>query len=88
MVAGLDSNATSQLGIIVKNPDEHKKILEEWQNTLAKNDGIFLSWKQIMPDIATMISMDRGSLIIIMIMLVILVQFTMFSTILMSVLER
>ena len=88
MLSGLDSNATSQLGIIVKNPDEHKKILEEWQNTLAKNDGIFLSWKQIMPDIATMISMDRGSLIIIMIMLVILVQFTMFSTILMSVLER
>ena len=77
-----------RLGIIVKNPDEHKKILEEWQNTLAKNDGVFLSWKQIMPDIATMISMDRGSLIIIMIMLVILVQFTMFSTILMSVLER
>ena len=88
MVSGLESNAASQLGIIVKNPDEHKKILEEWQNTLAKNDGVFLSWKQIMPDIATYISMDRGSLIIIMIMLVILVQFTMFSTILMSVLER
>ena len=88
IVAGFNSNSTSQLGIIVKNPDEHMKILEEWQNTLAKNDGIFLSWKQIMPDIATYIYMDRGSLVIIMIMLVILVQFTMFSTILMSVLER
>ena len=38
MVAGFNSNAASQLGIIVKNPDEHMKTLEEWQNTLAKND--------------------------------------------------
>ncbi len=88
MVSGLDSNAASQLGIIIKNPDEHMKILEEWQGTLAKNNGVFLSWKQIMPDIATYIYMDRGSLVIIMIMLVILLQFTMFSTILMSALER
>ena len=87
-VVGLNSNATSQLGIIVKNPDNHEKILEKWQNELASNDGVFLSWRQIMPDIATYIYMDRGSLVIIMIMLVILVQFTMFSTILMSVLER
>ena len=88
MVAGLNNNAASQLGIIVKNPDKHEKILEEWQNTLAKKHGVFLSWRKIMPDIATYIYLDRGSLIIVMIMLVILVQFTMFSTILMSVLER
>jgi len=88
MVAGLHSNAASQLGIIVKNPDAHEKILQSWQKTLAKNDGVFLSWKQIMPDIATYIRMDRAFLVIIMCMLVILVLFTMFSTILMSVLER
>ena len=41
-----------------------------------------------MPDIATYIRMDRAFLVIIMCMLVILVLFTMFSTILMSVLER
>ena len=88
MVAGLHNNAASQLGIIVKNPDDHEKILQSWQKTLAKNDGVFLSWKQIMPDIATYIRMDRAFLVIIMCMLVILVLFTMFSTILMSVLER
>ena len=88
MIAGLDSDDASQLGIIVKNPDTHEYFVEEWQNTLAKNDGVFLSWQQIMPDIATTIQMDRTAIISFMFMLVVIVLFTMFSTILMSTIER
>ena len=87
-IAGLDNNSTSQLGIIVKNSDTHEKLLKEWQNKLAKNNGVFLSWEQIMPDIATTIRMDRTAVISFMFMLVVIVLFTMFSTILMSTLER
>ena len=88
MIAGLDSDDASQLGIIVKNPDTHEYFVEEWQNKLAKNDGVFLSWQQIMPDIATTIRMDRTAVVSFMFMLVVIVLFTMFSTILMSTLER
>ena len=36
MIAGLDSDdATSQLGIIVKNPDEHENFIEEWQKHIS-----------------------------------------------------
>ena len=88
IIAGMDRDDVSQLGIIVKNPDTHKYFVEEWQNTLAKKDGVFLSWQQIMPDIATTIQMDRTAIIFFMFMLVLIVLFTMFSTILMSTIER
>ena len=88
MIAGLDSDDASQLGIIVKNPDTHEYFIEEWQNKLATNDGVFLSWQQIMPDIATTIRMDRTAVVSFMFMLVVIVLFTMFSTILMSTIER
>jgi ABC-type antimicrobial peptide transport system permease subunit len=49
---------------------------------------VFLSWQKIMPDVATTIRMDRTAISSFMIMLVVIVLFTMFSTILMSTLER
>jgi len=88
IIAGMDRDDVSQLGIIVKNPDTHEYFVEEWQNTLAKKDSVFLSWQQIMPDIATTIQMDRTAIISFMFMLVLIVLFTMFSTILMSTIER
>jgi ABC-type lipoprotein release transport system permease subunit len=88
MIVGLDSDDASQLGIIIKYPATHEFLIKEWQKTLAKNDGVFLSWQQIMPDIATTIRMDRTAVVSFMFMLVVIVLFTMFSTILMSTLER
>ena len=41
-----------------------------------------------MPDVATTIRMDRTAISSIMVLLVVIVLFTMFSTILMSILER
>jgi ABC-type lipoprotein release transport system permease subunit len=88
MVAGLSSDDVSQLGIIVKNPDTHERLLKELQKTLAKKNGVFLSWQKIMPDVATTIRMDRTAISSVMVLLVVIVLFTMFSTILMSTLER
>ena len=87
-IAGLGSDDVSQLGIIVKNPDNHENFLQDLQKSLAKNNGVFLSWQKIMPDVATTIRMDRTAISSFMIMLVVIVLFTMFSTILMSTLER
>jgi ABC-type lipoprotein release transport system permease subunit len=87
-IAGLGSDDVSQLGIIVKNPDIHESLIKNLQKSLAKNNGVFLSWQKIMPDVATTIRMDRTAISSFMIMLVVIVLFTMFSTILMSTLER
>ena len=87
-VAGLSNDDVSQLGIIVKNPDTHESLIKDLQKSVAKNNGVFLSWQKIMPDVATTIRMDRTAISSFMIMLVVIVLFTMFSTILMSTLER
>ena len=87
-ISGLGSDDVSQLGIIVKNPDTHESLIKDLQKSLAKNNGVFLSWQKIMPDVATTIRMDRTAISSFMIMLVVIVLFTMFSTILMSTLER
>ena len=87
-IAGLSNDDVSQLGIIVKNPDTHESFIKELQKSQAKNNGVFLSWQKIMPDVATTIRMDRTAISSFMIMLVVIVLFTMFSTILMSALER
>ena len=87
-VAGLSNDDVSQLGIIVKNPDNHENFIKDLQKSVAKNSGVFLSWQKIMPDVATTIRMDRTAISSFMIMLVVIVLFTMFSTILMSALER
>ena len=87
-IAGLGSDDVSQLGIIVKNPDTHENFLQDLQKSLAKKNGVFLSWQKIMPDVATTIRMDRTAISSFMIMLVVIVLFTMLSTILMSTLER
>ncbi len=87
-IAGLGSDDVSQLGIIVKNPDTHESLIKDLQKSLAKNNGVFLSWQKIMPDVATTIRMDRTAISSFMIMLVVIVLFTMLSTILMSTLER
>ena len=87
-VAGLSNDDVSQLGIIVKNPDNHENFIKDLQKSVAKNSGVFLSWQKIMPDVATTIRMDRTAISSFMIMLVVIVLFTMFSTILMSTLER
>ena len=87
-VAGLSNDDVSQLGIIVKNPDNHENFIKDLQKSVAKNSGVFLSWQKIMPDVATTIRMDRTAISSFMTMLVVIVLFTMFSTILMSALER
>ena len=87
-VAGLGNNDVSQLGIIVKNPDTHEILIKSLQKSVSKNNGVFLSWQKIMPDVATTIRMDQTAISSFMIMLVVIVLFTMFSTILMSTLER
>ena len=87
-IAGLGSDDVSQLGIIIENPDTHESLIKDLQKSLAKNNGVFLSWQKIMPDVATTIRMDRTAISSFMIMLVVIVLFTMFSTILMSTLER
>ena len=87
-IAGLSNDDVSQLGIIVKNPDTHESFIKDLQKSQAKNNGVFLSWQKIMPDVATTIRMDRTAISSFMIMLVVIVLFTMFSTILLSALER
>ena len=55
---------------------------------VSEQDIAVLPWQEVIPEIASYIKLDRGSNLIFQAILVFLILFTIFNTILMSVLER
>ena len=55
---------------------------------VAEQDIAVLPWQEVIPEIASYIKLDKGSNLIFQAILIFLILFTIFNTILMSVLER
>jgi ABC-type lipoprotein release transport system permease subunit len=55
---------------------------------VAEQDIAVLPWQKVIPEIASYIKLDKGSNLIFQAILIFLILFTIFNTILMSVLER
>jgi len=62
--------------------------LHEVQLLTAEENIAVLPWQKVVPEIASYIKLDKGSNLIFQAILVFLILFTIFNTILMSVLER
>jgi ABC-type lipoprotein release transport system permease subunit len=85
---GLPEQGVSQLGVILRVPEAQKHVLREVQMLAAGEDIAVLPWQTVIPEIASYIKLDKGSNLIFQAILVFLILFTIFNTILMSVLER
>jgi len=83
----LDANAVTQLGIVVADPEHRDEVLEAARAIVDKNVAV-LPWEEVMPEVAAYIRLDGGSNLIFQGILLFLSLFTIFNTILMSVLER
>jgi len=87
-VYGMPPNAATQLGVILKNPGAQKKVLKQIRRLDQSGSFSAYPWQDIMPELASYIKLDRGSNLVLQAILLFLILFTIFNTILMSVLER
>ena len=85
---GLPEEGATQLGVVLRIPETQQFILREARLMVAEQDIAVLPWQEIVPEIASYIKLDKGSNLIFQAILVFLILFTIFNTILMSVLER
>jgi ABC-type lipoprotein release transport system permease subunit len=85
---GLPEEGATQLGVVLRIPEAQASILREIRLMVAEQDIAVLPWQEVIPEIASYIKLDKGSNWIFQAILVFLILFTIFNTILMSVLER
>jgi ABC-type lipoprotein release transport system permease subunit len=87
-VFGLPEEGATQLGVILRAPEAQESVLHEVRLMVAEQDIAVLPWQEVIPEIASYIKLDKGSNWIFQAILIFLILFTIFNTILMSVLER
>jgi ABC-type lipoprotein release transport system permease subunit len=85
---GLPEESATQLGVVLRIPEAQQFILREARLMVADQDIAVLPWQEVIPEIASYIKLDKGSNLIFQAILIFLILFTIFNTILMSVLER
>ena len=85
---GLPEEGATQLGVVLRSPEAQESILHEVRLMVAEQDSAVLPWQEVIPEIASYIKLDKGSNLIFQAILIFLILFTIFNTILMSVLER
>ena len=85
---GLPEEGATQLGVVLRSPEAQESVLQEVRLMVAEQDIAVLPWQQVIPEIASYIKLDKGSNLIFQAILIFLILFTIFNTILMSVLER
>jgi ABC-type lipoprotein release transport system permease subunit len=85
---GLASGAATQVGVVLADPDAGGAVLGRIAPLLAPRAAVALPWERVLPELAAYIRLDRGSNDVMMGILLLLSLFTIFNTILMSLLER
>ena len=84
----LPEEGATQLGVVLRTPQAQEAVLQKTRMMVSEQDIAVLPWQEVIPEIASYIKLDRGSNLIFQAILVFLILFTIFNTILMSVLER
>ena len=85
---GMAPGDAIQLGIVVKDPDRRGAVLAHARGLVDASRAVVLPWEQVMPELAAYIHIDRGSNLVFQGIILFLIGFTIFNTLLMSVLER
>lgn len=85
---GLPPNAAIQLGVVLRDPETQMEVLQKIKKMVNNKPIKAYPWQEILPELATYIRIDGGSNRIFQGILLFLILFTIFNTILMSVLER
>ena len=85
----MPGGAATDLGIVLDHRSERRAAVAGLSKLIeGREDILLLGWEEIQPALATYIRTDRGSLLFFAAILIALTLFTIFNTVLMSVLER
>lgn len=85
---GMPERSATQMGVVLRDPDNQKRVLKKVREESGDMQAVVLPWQEVLPDVASYIKMDKGSNFVFQGILIFLILFTIFNTILMSVLER
>ena len=84
---GLGQEDATQVGVLLSDPGRRPAVMAAARELVPA--GVALrTWEEVMPELANYIRVDRGSNLVFQGIIVFLSLFTIFNTILMSVLER
>ncbi|MFH1681993.1 MAG: ABC transporter permease, partial [Candidatus Eisenbacteria bacterium] len=86
----LPEGSATEVAVLLENPEDQAKVLGRIRSLLegARSSAVALPWEKVLADLAAYIKVDRASNWIFQGLLIVIVLFTIFNTILMSVLER
>jgi ABC-type lipoprotein release transport system permease subunit len=87
-IYGMQPGEATQLGVVVRDPDTQDQVLAKVRQMASREKVSVLPWDQVMPDLAAYIEVDGGSNFVFQGILIFLIMFVIFNTLLMSVLER
>lgn len=87
-VFGLEPDAATQLGVLLADPDAAPRVAAAIRGLVPDPGVAVLRWQEVLPDLAAFIRIDRTGDRIFQGLLLFLILFTIFNTLLMSVLER
>ncbi|MFC1654469.1 ABC transporter permease [Myxococcota bacterium] len=87
-IYGMQASEATQLGVVIRDPDTQSQVLAKVRQMASREKVSVLPWDQVMPDLAAYIEVDGGSNYVFQGILIFLIMFVIFNTLLMSVLER
>jgi ABC-type lipoprotein release transport system permease subunit len=87
-IYGMQAGEATQLGVVVRDPDTQDQVLAKVRQMASREKVSVLPWDEVMPDLAAYIEVDGGSNFVFQGILIFLIMFVIFNTLLMSVLER
>jgi ABC-type lipoprotein release transport system permease subunit len=85
---GLGSGQATQIGVLLDDADGEADVLPRLTVIAASVGAVVRRWQEVMPELNAFIRLDRVSDWTFEGMLIVLVLFTIFNTLLMSVIER
>lgn len=86
---GMNQGEVTQLAIFLSNQRDTDGVIEKLKKNLSDfNEVAVLSWREVMPELASYVELDGGSNYIFQIVIFIIIAAGILNTILMSVLER
>jgi ABC-type lipoprotein release transport system permease subunit len=85
---GMPEGSATQMGVILKEVDDQRSVLKRLDKKCTDLAIAVWPWQEVMPEMASYIKVDKGSNLVMQGILIFLILFTIFNTLLMSVMER
>lgn len=85
---GLGPDEATEIALVLDDPDDQASVLAAARRLLHGTRLAALPWQEVLPELAAFIRLDRTSDWTFQALLIAIVLFTIFNTLLMSVLER